>query len=317
VKIFPLSDLILLPLVPTIVPAIADYLRSITCSHDINSIPQAGVDAVSKLAQDWSWQWQFQRSIRQVPTLQYQYVSTIAHQLAAKSTLTAVEICQSLYPLVLNQTFDLSCYMQWYCWYNTAGYIYFQPTPESILTWLNYIQDLPIDSLRTEGNFAAIGSIDLAIYAHARCCSLLKLADAEKLVVITANWQISTPNWLLTVTRTQNHLTPSSNHIFDYPVEQRLVQALMTVLDCLYGDNGSLRSSQSTSRHQKSPNWTKLTINLAQSWLEFDRHCQVFGDTKRQNPDLAIARCGLTVITRRYLQVLLENYLGAQALVEL
>jgi hypothetical protein len=82
-----------------------------------------------------------------------------------------------------------------------------------------------------------------------------------------------------------------------------LIQVLMDVLDGIYGD--------------RPQNWSKLSFRLAECWLEFDRDCRIFGDTKRQNPQLAIARCGLTAISRHYLQVLLEEYLGVLAPVEL
>lgn len=347
-KIFPLSDPILLSLAPTIANTIADYLQSIASETDIKSLKKNCADDVVELQPDLSWQQQFQRSIRQIPTLQYQYVSTIAHQLAAKSALTSLEICQQLQTSISTLTVgnsspdtfqDRSLYLELCSWYNEASYIYFQLTPESIEIWLNYIHDLPLVGVGFTAasplqhplceNLAGSsgGSINLAVYAHARCCSLLKLADADKLATITDTWQISTPNWLGNVVRPENRLRAESNYIFEHPAEQRLIHALMEVLDRIYGDNGPLETSRSESKqqitdrasqpHQKSSHWTKLTINLAQNWLDFNRHCQIFGDLKCQNPRLAIARCGLTAISRRYLQVLLEGYLGVEAVVEL
>jgi hypothetical protein len=292
---------------------------------------------VIELQPDLDWHGQFQRSIRQIPTSQYQYVSTIAHHLAAKSALTPLEICQNLdlsIPTVAG--LDRFANLKLDCWYNEASYIYFQPTPESIEIWLHYIHDLPLEQLGCGGTSIPTGSFlqgsglsanDLAIYAHARCCSLLKLAAAAKIVRLTADWQISTPNWLLDAAYIKNRLTTESNCIFEHPAEQQLIQTLMAVLDAIYGDRRQLDSPQTESSeqigaggfngHRKSPNWTKLTIDLAQSWLEFDRRCQIFGDIKQKNPQLAIARCMLTAISRRYLQVLLENYLGVEAAVEL
>jgi hypothetical protein len=349
VKIFPLSELILLPLAPTIARTIADYLQSISQQPYINTLLKKGDYVVTESPQDLSWQWQFQKSIRQIPTSQYQYVSTIAHQLAPKSLLNPAEICQSLHPPIPVQSpIDRSACLELYYWYDEASYIYFQLTPTAISTWLNYIHYLPIvpsaatletlpladcNSQSTDvrnRNAAARtsnSSIDLAIYAHARCCSLLKLAEAEKLVTITGNWQITTPDCLLNVFQLNNRPTAASKCIFEHPVENRLIHALMEVLDGIYGDNWQLESLQSESNgqissksfngHKKSPNWTKLTIDLAQSWLEFYRHCQIFGDVKHQNSRLAIARCVLTAISRRYLQVLLENNLGMKAILEL
>jgi hypothetical protein len=349
VKIFPLSELILLPLAPTIARTIADYLQSISQQPYINTLQRKGDCVVTELPQDLAWQWQFQKSIRQIPTLQYQYVSTIAHQLAPKSSLNPVEICQNLdTQMPAQSTISGSSGLELYCWYNEAGYIYFQLTPVAILTWLNYIHDLPpiakLSSLEdlplADDNSPSIAvgernaqvrrsnrSIDLAIYAHARCCSLLKLANAEKLVTITGNWRMTQPECLLNVSQLHNRPTAVPKCLFEHPAENRLIHALMEVLDGIYGDNWQLASlptepneqirSEAFNGHRKSPNWTKLTINLAQSWLEFYRYCQIFGDLQRQNPRLAIARCVLTAISRRYLQVLLDHYLGTKALSEL
>jgi hypothetical protein len=332
VKIFPLSDLILLPLAPTITRTIADYLLSISQQPYLNALQKNGEHVVTDLPQDLYWQWQFQKSIRQIPTLEYQYVSTIAHQLAAKSLLTPLEICQNLHsPILALPASSSSFHLELYCWYNNAGYIYFQLTPKSVEIWLNYIHDLSLNLPHVDCNLPSIdsvtepshGRINLAIYAHARCCSLLKLANAEQLVAITDEWQISTPNWLIGTHSAEDSLTARFDRLFEHPVEQRLIQTLMAALDAIYSDIWQLESWQSESiskivhgdnGHRRSPNWTKLTIDLAQSWLEFYRYCQIFG---KIDPRLAIARCGLTAISRRYLQVLLEDYLGVRAAVEL
>jgi hypothetical protein len=328
VKIFPFSNPILLPLAPTIARTIADYLQSIAQKLKIDSLQQNWAGDVIELQPDVYRHGQFQRSIRQIPTSQYQYVSTIAHQLAAKSPLTPLEICQNLDLLIPTlAVVEGSVQLELDCWYNEASYIYFQLTAKSIELWLNYLQDLPLEQLEYSRNSISTESIDLSIYAHARCCSLLKLAANEKIVKITTDWQISRSNWLLDPASVKNRLTTESNCIFEHLAEQQLIKTLMAVLDAIYSDNWQLESSQPESNdrinrggsngHRKSPNWTKLTIDLAQSWLEFDRRCQIFGDIKAQNPRLAIARCMLTAISRHYLQVLLENYLGVEAAVEL
>jgi DNA-binding CsgD family transcriptional regulator len=337
VKVFPFSDPILLPLAPTIASTIADYLQSIAQKLNLDSPQKNSARDVIELQPDLDWHGQFQRSIRQIPTSQYQYVSTIAHQLAAKSARTPLEICQNLdLSIPTLAGLERSADLKLDCWYNEGSYIYFQLTPESIEIWLHYIHDLPLEQLGFRGTSIPTGSFlqgsglsanDPAIYAHARCCSLLKLAAAEKLVVLTTDWQLNPSNWLLDLESTENRLTTDANHIFEHPAEHQLIQTLMAVLDAIYGARRQLDSPQTESSeqigaggfngHRKSPSWTKLTIDLAQSWLEFDRRCQIFGDVKQKNPRLAIARCGLTAISRRYLQVLLENYLGVEAALEL
>lgn len=328
-KIFPCSDPILLPLSPTIARAIADYLQSIAQKSNINSLQYNGADEIIELQPDLYGHGQFQRSIRQIPTSQYQYVSTIAHQLAAKSPLTALEICQNLdIPIPTSTVVTQSVHLELDCWYNEASYIYFQIVPRSIEIWLNYIHDLPLADLGDSDSSTPTGSLDLAIYAHARCCSRLRLAAAEKLIAIRSDW-------LLDPVNADNQLTAQSSCVFDLRAEHQLIQTLMAVLEVIYSNNSQLDSAQTKllaqplpwsieqirtrkfNSHHKSPNWTKLTIDLAQSWLEYDRRCQIFGEIKHQNLRLAVARCQLTAISRRYLQILLEGYFRVKAAVEL
>jgi hypothetical protein len=361
VRIFDLTDPILLPLAPTITGIIAEYLQSIARKLYINALHNCDVVGTQRspelavLAQHDGFNISrdaYSKSIRQVPTLPYQYVSTIAHQWAAKLSLTSLAICQQIRSsmpaiAIADERLELDC------WYNEAGYIYFQLTPRSIVNWLNYIHDLPLEIDRDENAFAGrlypqrssreatsmCYSAEIAVYAHARCCSVLKLARAEKLVEIADNWQINPIDW-----RTMIRSDPSSNEdrrktqsaiLFEEPGETHLIQALMKVLDGIYNNclppecmrQLSIEGEIFAVMGQfippaeiatiRSPDWQQLTIDLAQNWLEFYRDCRMFGDIKHQNPRLAIARCGLTAISRRYLQVLLETYLDVSAVVEL
>lgn len=309
-KIFPLSDPILLPLAPTMAEKIAEYLQVMTQQVYGGSLHNYD-SSTTDMAQDLTWDRQCQRSIKLATTSPYQYVSTIAHRLAAKSLFTPLEICQQLKPLILvadttDDRLDLCC------WYNAAGYLYFQPTTESISRWLDYIHDLPLNVCCLPDRTA---DISIAIYTHARCCSILNLAAREKLVTINATWQIIAPGWSIdssdrSVPNCQRNAPGlGSIGLFEHPVQNRLIHVLMKVLDAIYGQSYGVEALP-------IPNWTKLTIELAESWLEFYRHCRIFGDLKSQNPRLAIARCGLTAIVRRYLQLLMENYAGIDSSIE-
>jgi hypothetical protein len=302
VKAFPLYDSITLALNPSIMAEISDYLRIITQKIYINSTTND--DRIVT------------RSILEIPiyrinVAQYQYVSQITHVLAAKIDLTPVEICQSLQ--ITLDTAKVSCHnhLKLRIWYSETGQIYFQLMPSSMLIWLDYIHTLQLNvdhvanaPIQIRSGAANQSPVSVAIYAHARCCARLRLACTEKIISIDDRWQITTPNWLICDRdRSQNCPTTDRSFIFELPAENRLIQTLMDVLDAIYG--------------KRPQNWAKLSFKLAERWLEFDRDCQIFGDTKRQNPQLAIARCGLTAISRRYLQVLLAEYLGVLAPVEL
>ncbi len=301
-QIFPWSDSILLPLTPTIGGAIAAYLQWATQEFYTNLAP-IGDRIPAQLPNQLPPFGRMELSLRRLPTLPYQYVSAIANRLAAKLSSTPVEICQYLQPPVDPPTVNPSECLELRCWYNSAGYIYFQLPPKSIATWLNYIHDLP-PADRLEIDRSPL-SIDIALYAHARCCSLLSLASAEKLVSINDRWQMTPcPASIFNDDRGLDRLIAEPMLIFGSPVEERLIHALMDVLDGIWMTIGDDRLQRSQLH--------RLTIELARSWLEFHRYCRVFG-THRHHPQLAIARCGLTAISRRYLQVLLEDYLGAIA----
>lgn len=323
-KIFRWSDPILLPLAPTITGTIAAYLRLMServyshLSHDCDNL-------APELPTDGSWFWHCQQSIKSVPTSQYQYVSTIAHRLAAKSALNPLEICQIWPPPIWPPPVDLAAGLELGCWYNTAGYLYFQLTPASSERWLDYLDRLPPLALASAPKHRSVtgtpeSALAIALYAHARCCSLLKLAEREKSIALAADWHIDPANWLQY--GREDRQRAGSIGIFDHPVERQLIQSLMAVVDAIYSDGLSSSLSMSTPNSSSNrsprgtPNWSKLTIDLAQSWLAFHRDCRIFGDIHIQNPHLAIARCGLTAIVRRYLQILLES-LGVSAVEEL
>ncbi len=301
VKEFPLSDSVLVPLGSTIMGEITNYLRLVTQKIYIN-LPSGHDKIVTKPP--------LELSMRRVSTALYQYVSPIAHQLAPKLGLTPTEVCQSFQIQIESANVHNAPYLELDCWFTDASYIYFQLTPNAIASWLDYVRDLPLDF--QAGRIAADRSpSSLVLYAHARCCSCLRLARAEKLILLDgaepaqySHWQITTPDWLI-CDRNSIDTCPKIDRrlVFELPVEHQLIHALMDVLDGICGD--------------RSQNWAKLALHLAQNWLEFDRYCQIFGDTRHQNPRLAIARCGLTAISRRYLQVLLEDYLGVRAPSEL
>ncbi len=253
--------------------------------------------------------------IRRSPKSRYQYISPIAHQLAAKSSLTPLAICQNLLEYIPPFVEPLSPQLEIQCWYTDKGYICFQLTPRSISHWLDYIYHwTPPDSIETSYPADVDLSLalalakplpcltaglrqqqkplpcEIAVYARDRCRSILELAYTEGLITqdISGAWQ--TPPFQSDECDSDLYNNrPRADIIGDFEsgATDRLIHALMDVLDSICG-----------SRPPDSP---RLIIDLAQSWLEFHRHCRIFGDVKRQNPHLAIARCGLTVIAERYL----------------
>jgi hypothetical protein len=261
--------------------------------------------------------------IRRVANSPYQYISPISHQLAAKFQLAPLAICQSLLQYIPPKIEPLSPQVEIQCWYTDKGYICFQLTPRSIAIWLDYIytwkpheqfepkyppnvdlslalalalakplpQPKPLPNLTVGYRQQQKPSpCEIAIYARDRCRSILKLACAEGLISqdISGDWQIPPSQWFDRDSDSGNN-RPRADIIgsFESVAEDRLIHALMDVLDSICGS--------------RPPDSARIIIDLAQSWLEFHRHCRIFGDVQRQNPHLAIARCGLTAICERYL----------------
>jgi hypothetical protein len=319
----PRSEPILLPLAPTIAGAIAQYLRLVTWEYYIN-LPRDRDRSTNISTSDSLATWQQNLPVRQVPTSQYQYVSPIAHQLAAKLQLTPLEICQNLQLSVLAIPSSPNSGLEIDVWYADSGDIYLQLASHSISLWLSYLHDLPSQEL-PQPNFRSIptteiapSSLSVALYAHARCRSQLALASAERSISLSASWQLTTPDWLVCdlsppprsdLSHAENRRRTQKTLIFRHEVEQRLIHALMAVFDGLW--NLHPAEGVKTSKLQR------FTLDLARCWLEFHRHCQIFDTTKSQNPRLAVARCGLTAICHRYLELLLADYLGVSVLGEL
>ncbi|MCX7593590.1 MAG: DALR anticodon-binding domain-containing protein [Fischerella sp.] len=128
-------------------------------------------------------------------------------------------------------------------------------------------------------------------YAHARCCSLLRMAEQERFI-ISAN----TIPWL----NTQQKLR------LNHPLELSLVSELVQVVDQI-GCSGS----------DDSVKWEKLALCLSQAFEEFWRSCRIWGEVKAISPELAQTRLGLVMATQSVLRFLLEEKLSIFAPLEL
>ncbi|WP_218616835.1 DALR anticodon-binding domain-containing protein [[Phormidium ambiguum] IAM M-71] len=130
-------------------------------------------------------------------------------------------------------------------------------------------------------------------YVHARCCSLLRLAKSD------GKWGAIAPDaipWLNEIG--QLRLT--------HPAERNLISQLFSALDALYYPELS-----------KNQNWEKLAQEITLSWEDFYRKCRIWGEVKTETPELAQARLGLLMATQTMLRLLLEDYLGISAPLEL
>lgn len=195
----------------------------------------------------------------------------------------------------------------------SSGVIQLQPTELKIASWLQCLPLLPL-TLANRPLPQCISPLEnnlvFAIqYAYARCYSLMQLAQKENLIVLTeisAN-QIKSmfPNLsalpqnesILIINRPQ--LLPWVNYRqqlqFCHQAEYALIIQLVKVVD-------ELCCSSQLNLNQ----WAKTALKLSQAFADFHSHCQIFGQTYAQNPQLAQARLGLILGTYVVLKLLLQ-----------
>lgn len=139
-------------------------------------------------------------------------------------------------------------------------------------------------------------------YAHARCCSLLRLVQREglmpmsKLALCDSDRapQLQIP-WLV------------DNEIrFNHPASYRLIAGLVTVVDDLVCSDIS-----------ELVHWQKVALNLSRAFESFWSSCRIFGEEKIVSPELSQARIGLVIATKVALKLLLEEKLNICAIDEL
>lgn len=195
----------------------------------------------------------------------------------------------------------------------SSGMIYFKLTDLSIANWLNYLTSANLiseqENLQMGVNFQLIEPTSLFSiqYSHARCCSLLRMGESDRLISLipTARntcdqlWLIQTPNpipW-----QQQNGRLQFLHH-----GECKLISELAFTLDYIYCISGT----------KKAVNWEKVADNLSVAFQNFYSHCRIFGAVKVETPKLAQARLGLVLATQSVLKYLLEEKLGVEALIE-
>jgi hypothetical protein len=144
-------------------------------------------------------------------------------------------------------------------------------------------------------------------YAHARCCSLLRLAHREGLIELsnleckTSSWQWAKPNlipWMFDDPESQ-----SRRLRLGHPAERGLMAQLL---------EGTDRISSLTPASA-----LKLAQSLSTAFETFYSACRIWGEVKTETPQLAQARLGLVGVTQKLLRSLLEDQLDVTAPPEL
>ncbi|MGB3511410.1 MAG: DALR anticodon-binding domain-containing protein [Microcoleaceae cyanobacterium] len=196
----------------------------------------------------------------------------------------------------------------------SSGMIYFEITDLSVANWLH---DLTSGNLITGHEQLQVTvdsrSIQPTIlfniqYSHARCCSLLRMGERDRLITLIPRIQNTCDRvWLIKTPNPIPWQQKNGQLQFSHYAECRLISQLAFTLDNIY----------SVSSTQKAVNWEKLADRLSAAFQNFYSQCRIWGKVKINRPELAQARLGLVLATQSVLRFLLEERLGAQAPLEL
>ncbi len=240
------------------------------------------------------------------------YISAIAFKLQKTLQQSAPEIAEAIaHKIHLSPDFTTDV---------RDGWIQFDFSDTGLATWLQRLNQwsAPTQGTENPGNsqnrqkvlstlpatFASTEDLFRLEYAHARCCSLLRLADREQLIHLSepswsgaiADRQIIEPNpipWLSD--RHQLRLV----HV----TERTLITQLISTLDTLSDFPGQTQPGQ----------LVKLATGLSQDLLIFYSANRIWSEIKTENLALAQARLGLIRATQNVLKFLLEEGLGILA----
>lgn len=197
----------------------------------------------------------------------------------------------------------------------TPGWIHLQLSDLGTAAWLERLAQAPPWVLQRPtvlGEPARVSQCPRPLfdaqYAHARCCSLLRLAHREGAIALAEpNLPVSPNFWQAIAPHPIPWLDTDQKLRLVHPGETNLIFHLLTLLDDLY--------PVSPSRHRVD--WEKSARNLSQVFLTFYSQCRIWGEVKTENIQLAQARLGLILATQPLLHLLLQDLLGVPAPLEL
>ncbi|HEY9832901.1 MAG TPA: DALR anticodon-binding domain-containing protein [Stenomitos sp.] len=146
-------------------------------------------------------------------------------------------------------------------------------------------------------------------YAHARCCSLLRLAHRQSLIQlsdldsITLNWEWVEPSpipWL-----------DGNPEMEGKPLCLRLEHPAERGLIAHFCDGMEHLTQPAPARA------LELANAVSHGFEKFYSACRIWGEVKTETPQLAQARLGLVTITQKLLRSLLQDQLNVTAPIEL
>jgi|GEM_PF-4716323 len=234
------------------------------------------------------------------------YQCTLALQLAPRWGVSPQEAAESILELLISSSQSLIFQPQ----ILPKGIINLAILDRSLADWLDQlIPQLLVPSPKQVTINQGINYF-LLQSTHARCCSLLRLAKKEGLLLSQTKtpWLDAQSRWYLDSQPARKLLNQIVNLIDEFDTNQS-VQSIVTQPKISIPIN----KSNPQLRHK----WQKLGTEISLSWQEFDGSDRIFGEVCRDNLPLAQARLGLVALTKGVLQKILEEYLGSIAPLEL
>lgn len=195
------------------------------------------------------------------------------------------------------------------------GWIQFHLNESELAIWLQHLnqwqsQTKTTEKLRNTQNRQHLYSANdlfLVQYAHARCCSLLRLADRSGAIALSEPLSAEIPDMRIISPNPIPWLNARNQLRLVHISERTLISQLVTTLDTLSG----------FTRETSPTQVVKLATGLSQNFLTFHRANRIWGEIKTANLALAQARLGLISSTQTVLKLLLEVCLGVFAPTEM
>jgi hypothetical protein len=253
------------------------------------------------------------------------YVSGIALQLSGTMNIPPLEIATALSSKLVVDVANLACGAEsspaaalsqdFTVQVVPPGWIHLELTEPAIAAWLQCLSQVelrrfspPPHHPTTPPPLSDSSRLFAVQYAHARCCSLVRLAHGEGLIMLKEPELDNTPRVFLAVAPNPiPWLNCDQKLRFCHPAERALIAQLVGLLDDLYYACPS----------RQTVDWEKAALNLSQAFQNFYSCCRIWGEVKIQTPHLAQARLGLVIVTQAVLRLLLQDMLGVWALLEL
>jgi hypothetical protein len=245
------------------------------------------------------------------------YVSGIALQLSGTMNIPPLEIATALSSKIVVDVANLACGAElspgaavsqdFTVQVVPPGWIHLELTDPAIAAWLQCLSEVELGRF-TPPPLSGSSRVFAVQYAHARCCSLVRLAHGEGLIMLKEPELDNSPTVFLAVAPNPiPWLNCDQKLRFCHPAERALIAQLLGLLDELYYPCPS----------RQAVDWEKAALNLSQAFQNFYSCCRIWGEVKIQTPHLAQARLGLVIVTQAVLRLLLQDILGVWAPLEL